>query len=406
MADERAGVYAGVDTHQDVHVAAVIDATGRLLGTKSFPTTPIGLRALLRWVHRHGPVTRVGVEGTGTYGMGLLRVLREAGIEVVEVNRPNRQLRRNRGKSDPVDAEAAARAVLSGQATAVPKSRDGVVESIRILRMTLESSRRHQARVAAQMHHLILTAPEELRVELGRLTPQRRAERSSRLRPGDDPADLTTATKTALRTLARQYLALGEDLAALRTQLDNLTEQANPGLRGVHGVGPDTAAVLLAVAGDNPQRLTSDAAFAALCGASPVAASSGKTTGHRLNRGGNRAANAALHRIVVVRMGSHQPTKDYIARRTAQGKSKRAIMRCLKRYVAREIYRHLTNPQPAVQITDLRARRTAMALPLRTVAAAVGTHIMTMSRLERGLIHDTELANRYRTWLNQAENAA
>lgn len=406
MTDQRAGVYAGVDTHQDVHVAAVIDATGRLLGTKAFPTTPIGLRALLRWVRRHGPLTRVGVEGTGTYGMGLLRVLREAGVEVVEVNRPNRQLRRNRGKSDPVDAEAAARAVLSGQATAVPKSRDGVVESIRILRMTLESSKRHQARIGAQMHHLIVTAPDELRVELGRLTPARRADRAARLRPGDNPAEVTTATKTALRTLARQYQALGQDIAALRGQLDTLTTQANPGLRGVHGVGPDTAAVLLAAAGDNPQRLTSDAAFAALCGASPVAASSGKTTSHRLNRGGNRAANAALHRIVLVRMSTHQPTKDYIAKRTAQGKTKRAIMRCLKRYVAREIYHHLANPKPAVQTGDLRARRTAMALPMRAVADAVGVTIMTISRLERGLIHDTELAHRYRHWIAQAEHAA
>ena len=405
MTHQERIVYGGVDTHEDVHVGAVIDATGRLLGTKSCPTTPIGLRGMVRWMAGHGTVVKVGVEGTGTYGLGLQRVLQQAGVQVIEVNRPNRQLRRTRGKSDTVDAEAAARAVLAGHATVVPKSRDGIVESIRVLRIALESSRRSRTRVGAQIRHLVLTAPERLHLELAPLPLAEQAARAARFRPGDDTADVRGATRAALRVLARQYQSLTADMDLLSAELDALTTQANPGLRQVHGVGPDTAAALLVVAGDNPERVTSDAAFAALCGASPVEASSGKTTGHRLNRGGNRQANAALHRIVLVRLSHHQPTKDYVARRTAEGKSKKSIMRCLKRYIAREIYNHLVNPKPAEITDDLRPRRTAMNIPMRVVAQAVGANIMTISRLERGIVHDINLTRRYRTWITAQEAA-
>ena len=405
MTHQERIVYGGVDTHQDVHVGAVIDSTGRLLGTKAYPTTPIGLRGMLRWMTGQGTVAMVGVEGTGTYGLGLQRVLQHAGLTVIEVNRPTRQLRRTRGKSDTVDAEAAARAVLARHATVVPKSRDGIVESIRVLRIALESSRRSRVRVGAQIRHLVLTAPERLHLELAPLPLAEQAARAARFRPGDDTADVLTATRAALRVLARQYQSLTADMDLLSAELDTLTMRANPGLRQLRGVGPDTAAALLVAAGDNPERLTSDAGFAALCGASPVEASSGKITGHRLNRGGNRQANAALHRIVVGRMGHHQPTKDYIARRTAQGKSKKSIMRCLKRYVAREVYSHLVNPRPAEITDDLRPRRTALNIPIRVVALAVGENAMTISRLERGLGHDAELTRRYHTWITAQEAA-
>lgn len=319
-------VYAGVDTHQDVHVGAVLDATGRLLESRSFPTTPLGLRRLADWLTRFGTVARVGVEGTGTYGLGLQRVLQARGIDVIEVNRPNRQLRRARGKSDTVDAEAAARAVLAGHATVIPKARDGIVESIRVLKVARDSTRRNRQRISGQLRHLVLTAPEPVRLEVTGLTEKALVARAARYRLGDDPADLITATKTALRTLARQHQLLTADLAALRNQLDTLTARANPSLRQLCGVGPDCAAALLITAGDNPDRIRSEAAFAALCGASPIEASSGKVRHHRLNRGGDRHANAALHTIVLVRMSCHQPTRDYIARRTTEGKSKRAIM--------------------------------------------------------------------------------
>lgn len=407
MKHQERTVYGGVDTHQDVHVAAVIDHLGTLLGTKSFPTTPLGLRSLERWLTRHGTVAKIGVEGTGTYGLGLQRVLQAAGHEVVEVNRPNRQTRRARGKSDTIDAESAARAVLAGHATAAPKAHDGVVESIRVLLVAYGSARRSIDRIGGQLRSLVVTAPEAIRIEFAGHDAKAIATKASRLRPGEDCADVTTATKTALRMLARQYQALTDDIGIIDAELETLTTTANPGLRQVPGVGPIVAARLLVAAGDNPERLTSDAAFAALCGASPVPASSGKTTAVRLNRGGDRHANSALHRIVIVRMShKHPSTMNYLARRTAQGMPRRSIIRCLKRYIAREIYHHLVNPRPAIQTDDLRARRTAIGQPMRVVATAVGAHLMEISRLERGTNHDADLALRYRDWIQQQEAAS
>jgi transposase len=407
MKHQERTVYGGVDTHQDVHVAAVIDHVGTLLGTKSFPTTPLGLKSLERWMSKHGTVVKVGVEGTGTYGLGLQRVLQAAGHDVVEVNRPNRQLRRAKGKSDTIDAESAARAVLAGHATAQPKGHDGIVEAIRVLLVAHTSTMQALQKAGARIRSLTITAPEALRIELANLTTPARAARAARMRPGDDPSDVATATRTALRLLGRQYLGLVEDQKMIEAQLEDLTTRANPGLRQVTGVGPLVAATLLVAAGDNPDRMESEAAFAALCGASPVPASSGKTTAMRLNRGGNRQANSALFRIAVVRLSHHhQPTVGYLNRRTAEGKSKRAILRCLKRFIAREIYSHLVNPKPAIQTDDLRARRTSIGHPMRVVATAVGASLVEISRLERGINHDAALALRYRAWITQQEAAS
>lgn len=407
MKYQATAVYGGVDTHEDIHVAVVIDDVGTLLGCRSFPTTPLGLRGLERWLARHGQVHKVRVEGTGTYGLSLQRVLQQAGHEVVEVNRPNRQTRRAKGKSDTVDAEAAARAALAGQARAVPKGHDGIVEAIRVLLVAHTSTQQALQRLDGRLRALSVTAPEAIRIELTGLAGKRRASKAARLRPGKDSGDVATATRLTLRTLARQYLTLDEDLRAVTAQLEQLTTQANPGLRQVHGVGPVTAARLLIAAGDNPDRLSSDAAFAALCGASPVPASSGKTTAMRLNRGGDRRANSALHRIVLVRMSTgHEPTRDYLAKRTAQGMPRRSIVRCLKRYVAREIYSHLVNPKPAVRTDDLRARRKAIRQPMRLVATALGSSIIEISRMERGTNHNPDLAHRYRHWLHDQEAAS
>lgn len=407
MNHQQRVVYAGVDTHLDVHVAAVIDGNGKLLGTQSFPTTPLGLRGLERWIIRYGTVAKVGVEGTGTYGLGLQRVLQAAGHDVVEVNRPNRQTRRARGKSDTIDAESAARAVLAGHATAAPKGHDGIVEAIRVLLLAHRSSRRSIDRIGGQLRALVITAPDALRIEFAHASSAQIADKASRLRPGDDHADVVTATKTTLRMLARQYQALTDDLRLIETELEDLTTRANPGLRQVTGVGPIVAAQLLVAAGDNPDRLTSEAAFAALCGVSPVPASSGKTTARRLNRGGDRQANSALHRIALVRLSHRHPaTMDYLARRTAEGMPKRSIIRCLKRFIARDIYGHIIHPKPAVQTDDLRARRKATGQPMRVVADALGAAIMSISCLERGTNHDRDLAQRYRTWIQQQEAAS
>lgn len=393
-------VYAGVDTHLDVHVAAVVDGSGKLLATKQFPTTPLGLRSLQRWLDSHGHVELVGVEGTGSYGAGLSRVLRQAGCTVAEVNRPDRQARRSRGKSDTVDAQAAAMAALSGRATAAPKTGDGIVESIRVLRLASRSTRRQMSRIEGQVAQLVVTAPERLRIRLQPLTARARMDAAAALRPGPDPQDVATATRIALRTLARQWLMLRTDHGQLRRRLSELTATANPALMELPGVGPDSAAALLIAAGDNPDRLRSSAAFAALCGASPIEASSGKTRARRLNRGGDRQANAALHRIVLVRMSHQHPaTMDYLAKRTAQGRSKRDTIRCLKRYVAREVYQRLLDPAPAVDQQQLRGLRLSLGLSMRAAAEHLGRPLNAVARIENGIVHDPDLATRYHDWL-------
>ncbi len=356
-------VYGGVDTHLDVHVAAVIDQTGRLLATSQFPTTPLGLRRLERWLTSHGTVTKVGVEGTGAYGLRLLRVLQAAGHEVIEVNRPNRQLRRSRGKSDTVDAESAARAVLAGHATSIPKTRDGIFECLRMLRIADQSAKEQMTRLHARIDHLAICAPEAIRVELQSLTALKRVRKAAAYRPSGDIADVTFAAKTALRTLARQWLDLRDERTGLRGQLHELASRANPALLQLPGVGPDVATALLVAAGDNPERLRSSTAFAALAGVSPTEVSSGKRSGHRINRGGDRQANAALHRIVLVRLSKKDPRIiAYIERRAGEGLSKRDSIRCLKRYVAREVYQALRGPEPAVEIAALRTRRNTLGI--------------------------------------------
>jgi transposase len=330
-------VTVGVDTHKDTHVAAARDQLGRRLGTTQVPTSSAGYAQLLSWAHALGEVVAWGVEGTGSYGAGLARFLAAQGQRVVEVNRPDRQARRRRGKSDAVDADAAARAVQAGEATGVPKAQDGVVEMLRALRVARQTAVKARTQAINALKGLLVTAPAELREQLGGLPTGRLVGAAAELEVGTLTTP-TAATKLALRGLAQRYQHLDAEIALLTEQLDALTARHAPKLRDLHGVGPDCAAALLIAAGDNPRRLHSEAAFAALCGTSPVEASSGKTRRHRLNRGGDRQANAALHRVVVVRLRWHQPTRDYATRRTTQGKTSKEILRCLKRYVAREVF--------------------------------------------------------------------
>jgi transposase len=342
-------VTIGVDTHGDVHVAHAKDQLGRRLDTVSIPTTPTGYQDLLAWARGLGQVQAWGVEGTGSYGAGLARYLRKAGQVVLEVNRPDRAARRRRGKSDPVDAEAAARAVQAGEVTIVPKTADGQVEMLRSLRVARTTAMRARTQAVNALRSLLVTAPAELREQLRGLSAVRLVRCAATLDPGRLTSP-TAAAMLALGTLARRYQALDAEITALDSELDQLTATAAPGLLALFGVGPDVASALLIAAGDNPRRLRSEAAFSMLCGSSPIKASSGKTTRHRLNRGGDRQANAALYRIVIVRLRWHQPTKDYMARRTTEGKSKKEIIRCLKRYVAREVFavlREMNQADPA-----------------------------------------------------------
>jgi transposase len=334
-------VTGGVDTHLDMHVAAALDGIGGLLGVEEFSTDDAGGRRLLSWLRSFGPVARVGVEGTGSYGVGLSRSLRAAGVAVVEVDRPNRLVRRRQGKSDPVDAVEAARAALSGRASGPGKTRDGNVEAIRALMVVKRSARSTKVKSLNQIRHLGFCAPDQLRQRFEGLSRALIAGEAASLRPRADGDPVLFATKTAMRTLGRRVLVLDQEKADLDGLLDELVAKTAPELLALYGVGVDTAAILLVAAGDNPERIHSEAAWAHLCGVSPIEASSGKIIRRRLNRSGDRQANHALWRIAITRMSSDARTRAYVERRLEEGRSKPEIIRMLKRYIAREVYRHL-----------------------------------------------------------------
>ena len=341
-------ILVGVDTHKHVHAAVAITALGARLGELSFPVSPEGYRRLAAWARSLGKARAFGIEGTGSYGAGLARFLRGGGHVVHEVGRPDRRLRRQHGKTDHLDAEGAARAVLAGQATAVPKSGTGRVEMIRHLKVARDSAVKARSQAMLALQAIIVGAPEVLREQLEAVTGKMALVRHlAALRPG--PLTSTTASaKASLRAIARRWLDLDAEIKSHDAHLEPLTRQCAPAMVKAQGIKTGIAAEMLILVGDNPERIRSEAAFAKLCGACPVPASSGKTSRHRLNRGGHRQANAALHRVVVVRMRAHRPTLDYVRRRTAEGKSKREIIRCLKRFVAREIYGYLCRPPEAV----------------------------------------------------------
>ena len=336
-------VTGGVDTHLDVHVAAVVDANGGVLAVESFPTTPTGHVELSQWLLSFGVVERVGVEGTGAYGAGLARHLAREGLLVIEVDRPNRQERRRNGKSDQLDAIEAARGALSGRVGGLAKAGTGNVEALRALLVTKRSARSMRISAVVRLRHLMFTAPDELRQRLAPLSVKALVNEAARLRPRPDGDPVLCATKTAAVTLARRIHGLDAELELLDTQIEPLVKATAPALLDIYGCGFDTAAILLVAAGDNAARIRSEAAWAKLCGVAPIPAMSGKNNGrYRLNPGGNRQANHALWRIVLTRLGQREPrTVAYMNRRLAEGKTKPEIMRCLKRYVAREVYQAL-----------------------------------------------------------------
>jgi transposase len=332
-------VTVGVDTHKDIHVAVALDQLGRKLDAIEIPTTSAGYAELLIWATGLGTVDRFGIEGTGSHGAGLCRWLTARGLIVIEVDRPDRRLRRNKGKSDTIDAESAARKVLSGESTATPKAQNGTVEQIRILRLTRRSAVVAQGQASNQIHALIATAPDELRDQLRDLTTRKRVAAAARFRPDRQADPILATTKLALKKLARRFLDLDAEIKDLNRRLDELVAATAPAMVARRGIGTHTAATLLVTAGDNPDRLRSEASFAALAGTSPLEASSGPRIRHRLNRGGDRDANAALHMIAVNRLANgHEPTRAYIRKRTGGDKADLDTLRRLKRYIAREVY--------------------------------------------------------------------
>jgi transposase len=397
---EQCELVGGADTHADtVHVAA-ITATGQLVGDREFPTTPAGYRAAIQFLTGLGAIRLVGIEGTCSYGAGLTRAMLGAGIRVLEVTRASKATRRLNGKSDPLDAYSAARTALAGEGVAIPK--DDNTTAVRALLIARRSGMKTRTGAINQIKALIVGAPDEVREKYRRTANSALIDALARCRPDTQVDPIAAAVLAACKALAERVRFLQDQDQALTARLDALVGQFNPGLRAAYGVGPDTAAQLIVTAGTNPHRLHSEAAFAALCGAAPVPASSGKTSRHRLSRGGDRGANNALHRIALVRMSHHKQTRNYVQRQLANGRSKMEILRLLKRAIAREIFKLLTRTVDIPGYADLRPARQAKNITVTAAANQFGVWPTVISRIERGLQRDDQLADRYRTWLNAA----
>ena len=330
-------IFVGVDTHKHVHVAVALDEDGQRLGDVRIPVDTAGYQELERWAQTLGRPVAFGVEGTGSYGANLTSHLRRQGRKVVEVNRGDRRARRANGKSDTLAAELAARSVIAGTSTAIPKSADGTVEMIRKIKVARDIACKNRTSAIIALKTVIVNTPQELKEQLDALGDKALIQRCAGFRPGRVD-DQISSSKHALRALAKRWEFLDAEVKSHDVVIASLAKACAPTLCDGFGIGPDTAAELLIVFGDNPERVRSEAAFAKLCGVAPIPASSGMTHRHRLAWNGHRQANAAIYRTAIVRMQHHQPTKDYVAKRTAEGLSKRDIIRCLKRFIAREVY--------------------------------------------------------------------
>ncbi|GAB3843908.1 IS110 family RNA-guided transposase [Nesterenkonia populi] len=395
-------VVAGVDTHADTHHVAILSVTGARLGDFQIPATTAGYEQVLTYTRSFGNVRLVGIEGTSSYGAGLSRYLMAQHVDIREIVRPRRAQRR-RGKSDPIDAYAAAQQALAEpEALPLAKTGDGLVEQIRVLLTVRRSAIKARVAVIRQIKSLLVTAPESVRTRWAGSSDRDVIENLAATRPGAASASVSAATAHALRRLARRHQYLSIEINELEEELRDLVAKAAPAMLATKGYGVITTATLLVTAGSNPERLRSEASFAALCGASPIPASSGKTNRFRLNRGGDRQANWALHQIALVRLSTDQRTKDYTARLRANGKSKKDVLRCLKRAIAREAFHLLVHPKPVPATDDLRALRLQRGVTLVRAAISIGAEPARISELERGRRPNAELASTYRAWLTAA----
>lgn len=339
LADQLDAVI-GVDTHRDHHAAAITDCTGAVHDQTRVPTDAFGYRRLLAFADRHACGPRAwAIEGTGSFGAGLTTFLLERGEWVIEVDRPKRPARRDGSKSDELDAARAAREALSREHHAQPRQR-GWREALRVLLATREGAVTSRTKAIGLLKGLIVSAPMQLRDQLRRHATDEQLARCARLRTGPAQSTEHRATVTAIRCAARRALALEAEAADLESQIELLVREVAGWLLAERGIGPISAAQIL-VAFSHQGRFRSDAAFASLGGAAPIPASSGQTIRYRLNRGGDRRLNRALHTIVLSRLGHDPQTRAYAARRAAEGRTPREIRRCLKRYLARQLYRRL-----------------------------------------------------------------
>ena len=391
---------AGIDSHKDTIHVAVINATGAEVADHEFATTRLGYRQAVAWFVEHGPIGRVGVEGSSSYGRGISASLRRHGIEVVEVNRTRPAERRKQGKTDQLDAYRAARSVLSGEATTAPKSES--IEPLRAINTARRSAVKAQKAAWLQIGSILVNASPKLRDKHRDLSREQLVETLAAARPDQVRDDGEATTVRALRSLARRHLHLGEEIDDLEAQLETLASNANPALMAIKSIGAVLAAQLLITAGDNPDRLRSSASFAALCGTAPVPVASGRTSRHRCSHGGDRQANSALHQIAKVRMSFDPRTRAYKQARLAKGWTTKAVFRGLKRAIAREVYQALIGNCQIPNYTDLRPVRQAKNITLTAAAQHLGLWPTTISRLELGKSRDDDLADRYRQWLQAA----
>lgn len=399
MTKEQGNV-GGVDSHKDTIHVAVITGLGREVDDCEFPTTTAGYRRAVAWLIEHGPLQAVGIEGTSSYGVGITTAVTAAGIDVVEVNRTRPAERRKRGKTDRLDAYRAARSVLSGEATTDPKRAS--IEPLRALTVARRSAVKAQQAAWRQIGALLVNTATDLRDRYRDLPDAKLVATLANTRPDQISDPGAADTLHALRSLARRHRNLGEEITALEQRMLARATAANPGLLAVKGIGAVIGAQLLITAGDNPDRLRTSASFAALCGTAPIPVSSGRTDRHRLSRGGDRQANAALHHIVKVRMSYDPPTRAYRDTHLAKGWTTKAVFRALKRAVAREVFNALVGHCSVPDYSDLRPARRAKNLTLTTAAAHLGVWPARIGELELGRRPNDELAAAYRKWLSAA----
>lgn len=400
MAEIHETVFAGVDTHKEIHALCLLDGLGRKSFEGTFEASESGYAALAEAIGDPSRCAAVGVEGTGSYGAGLTAYLLERGYDVREVLRPKKEKRRRgSSKNDFLDAERAARDAASGKAQALPKAQDGWVMALRSLSAAKRLATKTSTAAANAAKCLLVTAPEGIRAKYRGMGTAEMMASLSRKRSADDPAE--NALYASLRALAIMWKASDEQAKTTTQSMKALLDEHAPALMEVYGCGTMAAAALAVSAGGNPERMKSKDSFASLCGVSPVEASSGKVVRHRVNLGGDRQANCALYRIVIVRMRHDDRTKAYVEKKTAEGKSKKEIVRCLKRYVANEVYHALMNPGRAAgnRGHDLGEIRKFLNLTQADVASVLEVPPSRISRIERGESKNLELEGRYRSLL-------
>ena len=329
----------GADARKETRVAAAVDRQGALVDERRFATARQGCRQLESRARSLGDVLRAGAECPGSYGSGLAGHLAKSGLTVLEAASPGRTVRRKRGKDDFIDAEMAAEAALSGVRTVAPKSRDGMVGALRMLQKARSTAVAARRAALQTTRARIASAPEEPRGRLRGMTRMQPIGRLSATRPG--PADLKSpvgAARISPRRLAKRCVGLDDEVSELDETTEAVLADAAPLLVECSCVGPQSAAQPMATVGDDPERLRSEAAFSMLCGVAPMPVSSGMACRHRLNRGGDRQASSAIRIMAIGRLRTDERAKDYVARKMAEGRTKMEAIRCLKRYIAREMY--------------------------------------------------------------------